>query len=422
MVDDKTKNKAVIEFEKKLDKICKEIDQDYKELLSLSLSLEDILKKIEKYTLSHEIQWRKLENELFIPYELTDRINIAKARQRIVFSDSDRGLTSISLALKKIKKSNCNQCQKQLTKDNCYVYFWKNKNIVKWIMEKAKNFSSKDFNILFCSPNCFQKSIYSKQTNKKATVQNKTKSQSNQQLKNELSQLENKIKERASQRKQLKKELQEIKNKLESEPLYCSECHLEITSKSYYFHKSKNDHNKFCSQNCFTNFYHGEFCHKCYNKFPKWELKEFKSLISEKLLCGKCYEEEKENQKQFEDEIKYCQFCQKQLESGIQSNSGVCHNDKCLDKYWEEKHRGVEKFDGSEQVNIGNQNSPYSNQNLLKEKRKELRDLENQLKESNLPKEQKDNFKLIMWIGGGLLVIGLISLIIYLFIKNRRKE
>jgi len=61
-----------------------------------------------------------------------------------------------------------------------------------------------------------------------------------------------------------------------------------------------------------------------------------------------------------------------------------------------------------------------NSQTLLNSKKEELTKLEKQL--NNQQAEQKDNSKLYLGIGGGVLGFGLISILIYLFIKNRKRE
>src|SRR5690348_2967692 len=93
--------------------------------------------------------------------------------------------------------------------------------------------------IIFCSENCFKQSILSprpKPIKKITTKQAKINQQSQE---------------------------QSIHQNLEKEPLYCDGlgCLKEIKN-TYYYHPAKNDNNKFCCQECYTDYY-GEYCYRC---------------------------------------------------------------------------------------------------------------------------------------------------------------
>ena len=47
---------AKLAFIEGLDKLCKEVDDDYQEVIKFRGSSEEILKKIEKYKLNHEMR------------------------------------------------------------------------------------------------------------------------------------------------------------------------------------------------------------------------------------------------------------------------------------------------------------------------------------------------------------------------------
>ena len=163
MVSESAKKRAKIEFIERFDELLNKIDKDWKIVKRFSGSLEEILEKSSHYKSNYQAEMNNLENTLFIPYKLTS-IDIGKCWQDIILHS--HGFTMTIIALGTIKHSKCNQCKSQLTKDNCYVYTFETKNITKWAVEIAQNFNWHGFVTLFCSPSCFQKSIYYKIPNK----------------------------------------------------------------------------------------------------------------------------------------------------------------------------------------------------------------------------------------------------------------
>src|SRR4051812_23884209 len=101
MVDESSKKRAKLAFIEGLEELCSQIDKDYQEIIKSEGSLEQIqiLEKAKKYRLNHEARMNSLENDLFIPYKLTD-IDISRIRQQtLFFSFSSRGIINIIFAL-----------------------------------------------------------------------------------------------------------------------------------------------------------------------------------------------------------------------------------------------------------------------------------------------------------------------------------
>jgi predicted RNase H-like nuclease (RuvC/YqgF family) len=110
-----------------------------------------------------------------------------------------------------------------------------------------------------------------------------------------------------------------------------------------------------------------------------------------------------------------------------------CICDFCMEKEFEEAEKRKKEYNeniqADEQTNLKvtqlkseiNQleNSPAS-QNLLKEKKEELRELENKLKKENTQQENKT--KLILGIGLGILGVGLVGIVVYLIVKNKKEN
>ncbi|RHZ36125.1 hypothetical protein [endosymbiont GvMRE of Glomus versiforme] len=182
--------------------------------------------------------------------------------------------------LGKIQNSICDKCKKKLSEDNCYVYIYENRNIKKWAIEQAKEFDVDRFHILFCSENCFKQSYHYPQKYKSRRKKSKPKKSSkktNQQLEN-----------------------QEIE---QEEYTYCRECVSKVREgEEYWYHTSKNDNNKFCSEKCFINYY-GEYCltHKPPKKFLTIYRLEEKDHFG---YCWDCYQEKIRKLKVLEKEKK----------------------------------------------------------------------------------------------------------------------
>ncbi|RHZ36029.1 hypothetical protein [endosymbiont GvMRE of Glomus versiforme] len=102
----------------------------------------------------------------------------------------------------------------------------------------------------------------------------------------------------------------------QEEPIRCSglACYKEIKlGTRYYYHKTKNDGKKFCSDECYVDYY-GEYCHGCMNKFLVEELYVPNANNPKYLLCFNCWKKEKQEQREWEESQKsYCELCGAEL-------------------------------------------------------------------------------------------------------------
>jgi len=107
--------------------------------------------------------------------------------RRNAFSNHAYDLNRIINWLRKIKESSCNQCQKKLTKESCYIYLREEKKIKKWEINKItqNDWLAGDVPILFCTESCFKQSIYYPQPKPKPKQSKKTKQNTSQQTQNQ---------------------------------------------------------------------------------------------------------------------------------------------------------------------------------------------------------------------------------------------
>ncbi|CAI2185611.1 5226_t:CDS:2 [Funneliformis geosporum] len=84
-------------------------------------------------------------------------------------------------------------------------------------------------------------------------------------------------------------------------------CYKEIPNQTYFQNKSKKDNKKFCSKQCYTDYY-GEYCYECMNKFlmenlyapikgNSLELTDFNNKTPPFAICDFCFEKDLEQAK-----------------------------------------------------------------------------------------------------------------------------
>jgi len=128
-------------------------------------------------------------------------------------------------------------------------------------------------------------------------------------------------------------ETSKVEGNNQEEYINCQQCFKEIKAgKTYWYHKSKNDNHKFCSTNCYQEYY-GECCSKCVN-----ENKNFAKYLDiihdgDDTCCSTCYEKVKqEKEEEREKSVRCCKYCSAKLikEGNLKYSLRICDKEGCL--------------------------------------------------------------------------------------------
>jgi len=350
--------------------------------LSLSLSLEDILEKVEEYDLNHSKELTNLE-EFYIQHNLINKVNWEECCKG--FSDQNHRFTLIIITLRNLKNNPCRQCQNPL-KNNSYFYYPADKTLIKWEINQITKFSGRSTSscVLFCSEDCFKRSSYSE----KITKSNETAKEQNSS-------------------DQSKKPSQTI----------------NATQRAKNTRQSNEE----------------DYCAECYNKFPKKRLLCLETTLSSHFYCPKCFLGQKAKQEKFEKEWdrkmkNYCQSCRIEL-LGKEDETNI-HCAKCWKKYLAKVNRQEINMQAQKtsNSNLSNPNlnsqitqlkkeisslESSSDKNLLNSKKQELAELEKGLKEQQT--EPKGNSKLWIGVGCGVVGVGLVGMVVWLILRGKKE-
>lgn len=246
----------------------------------------------------------------------------------------------------------------------------------------------------------------------------------NDKLVKELRKLKAETKEKAS-KKELSNDISKPKQRTvrqaeeenrgaKQEYISCQQCFKEIKLEAeYYYHNTKNDDYKFCSEECYTEFY-GEICNQCLKKTLDFHQdKEYSEIV----YCSECYDKrEQEEIKKLERELTeiekqqevkeeneltiYCRYCKTECPSIFD----VCEKEVCLNKLYAEQEnlsREDKNLDHKRQ-----QNNAFSSKQRERERESQF-------------SSQSSNY--LPWILGSIGILGLISLVLYLVFRKKSK-
>ncbi|CAG8684002.1 2409_t:CDS:10, partial [Gigaspora margarita] len=164
-------------------------------------------------------------------------------------------------------------------------------------------------------------------------------------------------------------------NEVSCEEISCEQCFKEIESGKFYYYHKTNDSHKFCSSQCYNEYY-GEYCDKCVKKF----LTTYRNGNSN--YCSTCYELVKQGEREEEKRsIRYCKYCSTKLikEGNLKYSLRICDKDECLLKL--DKELYPEKYsDKITTLETNSNKTPQQEQDLTNKKQK-LKELEDKVEE-----------------------------------------
>ena len=225
-------------------------------------------------------KWDRLWDLYIVEYKLASKVDHERFNK--LFHDSNHKFTLIINWLRNIKNNNCSQCKNKLSKERCYIYLREKNKMKKWEIDKIHwtDHQAGDILVLFCSENCYKQSIYFPQTETKPKQPKPNNQQNTQKTKSKYT---------------------------------CVQCFQDKSGK-YYYHTTKNDNHKFCSNKCYAEYY-GEYCIKCWNK----SLMVYPDKANPKhTYCRDCYQgeiekREREEKERAENRKNYCESCAVEL-------------------------------------------------------------------------------------------------------------
>ena len=428
MVDDNNESGLKTELLTKTLELCDKIDKDYEKIIKKTdASLEEVLKECKKC--ANYINNKKTDLIL-----LHDQIKSKPANtwSEIIGETIKHENKIVKLLIqtrKIIQKSTCYQCKKTLP-NKFHAYFHLEKKLKEWAADKVLDFEDVDWRnpiSFYCTKNCFkQSSDYQSYKRKKTKNAKQEKLETTNQTEN-----------------------------IQKEYTPCQQCFQEIKPQAkYYYHTTKNDNHKFCSNKCYTEYY-GEICNQCLKKTLDYQSdKEYPDLV----YCVECYNKKEQEEKEWKEKwTRYCRYCDDKLEEG--NIFDFCDKESCTQEASREwaRENGIEEGDINSNASLSRErereSKPPNNEiNQLKQtiqqlennpqnspqwqadlaaKKKRLAELEKQTQNnpsrlssnhSNQTNTKPNSSYLTLYLLGGIAGLGLIGLIAYLIIKAKKGE